>query len=65
MPVGEQRARIRLKRGVIQEFNVYRWVGRMLIDGAAMRPRGRLLDRTAVLDASARTALGREAGRAL
>src|SRR5439155_274549 len=34
MPAGEQRARIRLMRGLIQEFNVYRWAGRMLIDAA-------------------------------
>ena len=46
MPAGEQRARIRLMRGLIQEFNVYRWAGRMLIDAAAMRRRGRLLERT-------------------
>ncbi|MGH7567412.1 MAG: alpha,alpha-trehalose-phosphate synthase (UDP-forming) [Gemmatimonadales bacterium] len=46
MPAGEQRARIRLMRGLIQEFNVYRWVGRMLIDAAEMRRRGRLLART-------------------
>ena len=45
MPAGEQRARIRLMRGLIQEFNVYRWAGRMLIDAASMRRRGRLLDR--------------------
>ena len=45
MPAAEQRARIRLMRGLIQEFNVYRWAGRMLIDAAGMRRRGRLLDR--------------------
>jgi trehalose-6-phosphate synthase len=65
MPVGEQRARIRLMRGLIQEFNVYRWAGRMLIDAAGMRRRGRLLDRTAALDASPRTSVGHGAGRAL
>ena len=47
MPAGEQRARLRLMRGLIQEFNVYRWAGRMLIDAASMRRRGRLLDRAA------------------
>jgi trehalose 6-phosphate synthase len=47
MPAGEQRARIRLMRGLIQEFNVYRWAGRMLMDAAGMRRRGRLLDRAA------------------
>ncbi len=47
MPVAEQRARIRLMRGLIQEFNVYRWAGRMLIDAAGMRRRDRLLTHTA------------------
>ena len=45
MPPGDQRARIRLMRGLIQEFNVYRWAGRMLIDAAAMRRRERVLGR--------------------
>jgi trehalose 6-phosphate synthase len=45
MPAGEQRARIRLMRGLIEEFNVYRWAGRMLIDAAGTRRRGRLLAR--------------------
>ncbi|HEX9610398.1 MAG TPA: trehalose-6-phosphate synthase [Gemmatimonadales bacterium] len=48
MPAGEQRARMRLMRGLIQEFNVYRWAGRMLIDAAGMRRRGRLLEHTTV-----------------
>ncbi len=34
---------MRLMRGLIREFNVYRWAGRMLIDAAGMRRRGRLL----------------------
>jgi trehalose 6-phosphate synthase len=42
MPVGEQRARMRLMRGLVQEFNVFRWAGRMLIDAAGMRRRSRL-----------------------
>ena len=46
MPAGEQRARMRLMRGLVQEFNVYRWAGRMLIDAAGMRRRGRLLARS-------------------
>jgi trehalose 6-phosphate synthase len=50
MPVGEQRARLRVMRGLIQEFNVYRWAGRMLIDAAGMRRRGRLLERAALPD---------------
>src|SRR3989442_3579395 len=40
MPAGGQRARIRLMRGLIPEFNVYRLAGRMLIDAAGVgRPR--------------------------
>jgi trehalose 6-phosphate synthase len=50
MPKADQRARMRLMRGLIREFNVYRWAGRMLIDAAAVRRRGRLLERTAVPD---------------
>lgn len=45
MPDGEQRTRMRVMRGLIQTFNVYRWAGRMLIDAAAMRRRGRIPDR--------------------
>ncbi|HEY5112601.1 MAG TPA: trehalose-6-phosphate synthase [Coriobacteriia bacterium] len=45
MPAGEQRARMRVMRGLVQEFNVYRWAGRMLLDAAGMRRRSRLLDR--------------------
>ncbi len=44
MPAGEQRDRMRLMRGLVGEFNVYRWAGRMLLDAAAMRRRVRLLD---------------------
>src|SRR5437879_9616956 len=58
MPAGEQRARIRLMRGLIQEFTVYRWAGRMLIDAAAMRRHGRLLQRAAT---PARSGGGRQA----
>lgn len=39
MPKVEQRARMRSMRGLIQEFNVYRWAGRMLMDAARMRQR--------------------------
>ena len=46
MPLPTQRARIRLMRGLIQEFNVYRWAGRMLLDAATMRRRGRITSRT-------------------
>jgi trehalose 6-phosphate synthase len=47
MPEGEVRARMRLMRALIREFNVFRWAGRMLIDAAGLRRRGRLLERTA------------------
>jgi trehalose 6-phosphate synthase len=42
MPLGEQRDRMRIMRGLIREFNVYRWAGRMLLDAAGMRKRGKL-----------------------
>lgn len=63
MPTGEQRARIRLMRGLIQEFNVYRWAGRMLIDAAGMRRRGRLLERAAAPDRWPRASTQYEPGR--
>jgi trehalose 6-phosphate synthase len=50
MPEREQRARMRLMRGLIGEFNVFRWAGRMLIDAAGMRKRRRLLDRIVTND---------------
>jgi trehalose 6-phosphate synthase len=52
----EQRARMRSMRHLVQEFNVFRWAGRMLIDGARMRHRRRVMS-------SARAAR-REAGGA-
>lgn len=42
MPKDEQRNRIRSMRGFIQEFNVFRWAGRMLLDAARLRQRTRL-----------------------
>jgi trehalose 6-phosphate synthase len=42
MPAEQQRDRMRFMRGVVREFNVYRWAGRMLLDAAVMRQRGRL-----------------------
>ncbi|MEY4095124.1 MAG: hypothetical protein RLZZ53_2323 [Acidobacteriota bacterium] len=50
MPEREQRARMRLMRGLVSEFNVFRWAGRMLIDAAGMRKRRRLLDRLVTRD---------------
>ena len=44
MPVTEQRDRMRIMRGLISEFNVYRWAGRMLLDAAGMRKRVKLQD---------------------
>ena len=38
----EQRARMRSMRNLVQEFNVYRWAGRMLLDAARMRHRSRV-----------------------
>src|SRR5688572_19985498 len=43
MPEQEQRARMRSMRGMVQEFNVYRWAGRMLLDAAHTRMRQRVL----------------------
>ncbi len=45
MPPDEQRDRMRRMRGLVQEFNVYRWAGRMLLDAARMRQRRRLAAR--------------------
>jgi trehalose-6-phosphate synthase len=41
MAPDEQRERMRRMRGQVQEFNVYRWAGRMLIDAARVRQRRR------------------------
>ncbi len=46
MPETEQRDRMRLMRGLVAEFNVFRWAGRMLLDAAAMRRRSHLVDKT-------------------
>jgi trehalose 6-phosphate synthase len=51
MPPTEQRARMRSMRGIVQEFNVYRWAGRMLMDAARMRQRARLVRQMGVRDA--------------
>jgi trehalose 6-phosphate synthase len=42
MPEAEQRDRIRLMRGLLRDFNVYRWAARMLMDATGMRRRSRL-----------------------
>jgi trehalose 6-phosphate synthase len=48
MPLAEQRARLRLMRRLVEEFNVYRWAGRMLTDAAGLRRRDRVLEGAAV-----------------
>ncbi len=45
MPAQEQEDRMRAMRGLVSEFNVYRWAGRMLTDAARVRQHGRLADR--------------------
>lgn len=47
MPADEQRDRMRLMRRLVADFNVYRWAGRMLLDAATMRRRGRVLEKPA------------------
>ena len=42
MPAEEQKNRMRNMRGYIQEYNVFRWAGRMLLDAARLRQRSRL-----------------------
>lgn len=42
MQIGEQKARMRNMRGLVQEHNVFRWAGKMLIDAARMRQRNRI-----------------------
>ena len=44
MPAGEQRDRMHIMRALVREFNVYRWAGRMLLDAATMRRRGRITE---------------------
>jgi trehalose 6-phosphate synthase len=41
----EQRERMRSMRALVQDFNVYRWAGRMLLDAARVRQREKLADR--------------------
>jgi trehalose 6-phosphate synthase len=43
---------MRLMRGLVSEFNVYRWAGRMLLDAATMRRRGAVLEKPAKLPAN-------------
>ena len=48
MSSDEQRARMRSMRTLVQEFNVFRWAGRMLLDAARMRHRKRVLSRARI-----------------
>ena len=45
MPPAEQRERMATLRSTVQEFNVYRWAGRMLADAARLRLRLRVSER--------------------
>lgn len=45
MPIAEQKERMRNLRAQVQENNVFRWAGKMLMDAARMRQRVRLEDR--------------------
>src|SRR5664279_3055305 len=42
MPADEQRLRMRSMRRLVQEFNVFRWAGAMLLDAARLRQRERV-----------------------
>jgi trehalose 6-phosphate synthase len=43
----EQEDRMRALRGLVADYNVYRWAGRMLVDAAKLRRRERLTGRLA------------------
>ena len=45
MPADEQRVRMRSMRRLVQEFNVYRWAGAMLLDAARLRQHQRVSER--------------------
>jgi trehalose 6-phosphate synthase len=50
MPRAWQRTRMQIMRSLIREFNVFRWAGRMLIDAAAIRRRGKVLGHASLAD---------------
>jgi trehalose 6-phosphate synthase len=60
MPETEQRDRMRLMRGLLRDFNVFRWAGRMLIDASGMRRRDRLRETASHTPAHAMQARTRE-----
>jgi trehalose 6-phosphate synthase len=45
MPAAEQAERMRAMRSFVQDLNVYRWAGRMLVDAARLRQKDRLTGR--------------------
>jgi trehalose 6-phosphate synthase len=45
MPESEQRARMRSMRSLVQEFNVFRWAGKMLLDASRIRQKINLMGR--------------------
>jgi trehalose 6-phosphate synthase len=45
MPAAEQEQRMRALRGLVGEYNIYRWAGRMLLDAVRLRQRDRLSTR--------------------
>ena len=50
MPIEEQIDRMKSMRGLIQEYNVYRWAGRMLIDAARIRHQNRFMGKLGSLE---------------
>jgi len=46
MPREEQRDRMHAMRGLLAEFNVYRWAGGMLVDAARLRRKASILGRS-------------------
>lgn len=65
MPLSEQSERMRSMRGLIQEFNVFRWAGRMLMDAARIRKRQRLMGRISMTDAAIQPKSGPRTGMLL
>ncbi|RYZ65562.1 MAG: trehalose-6-phosphate synthase, partial [Proteobacteria bacterium] len=43
MPPPEQRDRMKSMRGLIQEYNVFRWAGRMLLSASRLRRRSKVI----------------------
>jgi trehalose 6-phosphate synthase len=58
MPAVEQRERMRSMRRQVQDFNVYRWAGRMLVDAARLRQREHVMSK---IDYHSRVAARRRA----